>query len=153
MASIPHLPEDTVAIQYHRRRWGMSFFFKLHFKGVVLKVLVSICKREKSDTLSRGFFPPEVILPALDGDVDRLSTEAFLPCLDLVCPLPIQVPYSSLLVLPLRCGGDTPGTDLMSLQIDLVPHHQHLCLISPFPLTPLGLEQSSLPGMFPNLDY
>ena len=81
--------------------------------------------------------------------VDRLSTEAFLPCLDLVCPLVMQVLYSSLLVLPLRWGGDAPGTDLMSPQIDLVPYHQHLCLISPFPLTPLGLKQSSFPGMFP----
>ena len=117
---------------------------------MILKLLVSICKREKSDTPSRGFFPPEVILPVLDGYVDRLSTKAFLPCSDLVCPLPMQVPYSSLLVLPLRCSGDAPGTDLMSPQIDSVPHHQHLCLISSFPLTPLELEQSSLPGMFPN---
>ena len=61
-----------------------------------------ICKREKSGIHSLGFFPLEVSLPALDGDVDRLSTEAFLPWLDLVCPLPTQASYSSLLVLPPR---------------------------------------------------
>ena len=32
-----------------------------------------------------------------------------------------------------------------------VPYHQDLFFISPFPLTPLGVEQSSFPGMFPKL--
>ena len=56
MASIPHLSKDTVAIQYHRRRSGVSFlnsgdqtsqFFKIHFKEVVLELLAPICKKEK----------------------------------------------------------------------------------------------------------
>ena len=84
--------------------WGsnLSQFFKICFKGVFLELLAPICKREKSGIHSLGFFPLEVSLPALDGDVDRLSTEAFLPWLDLVCPLPTQASYSSLLVLPPR---------------------------------------------------
>ena len=51
------------------------------------------------------------------GGRDRLSAEAFLPCSDLVCPLPMQVQCSSLPVLPLRWGGDAPGVDLMASQI------------------------------------
>ena len=100
-----------MAIQYHRKRLGFFFFFltqgiklvpvfKIHFKGVVLELLVPICKRGKSGIHSHGFFLLEVSLPALDRDVDRLSTQAFLPWLDLVYPLPVQAPYSSLLVLP-----------------------------------------------------
>ena len=57
----------------------------------------------------------EASLPALDGGVNRLYIEAFLPWSDLVCPLPRQVPYSSLLVLPPRWGGDGVGVDLISL--------------------------------------
>ena len=63
---------------------------------MVLELLAPICKREKSGIRSCGFFPPELSFPALDGGVDRLSTEAFLPWLDLVCPLPMQVSYLSL---------------------------------------------------------
>ena len=92
---------------------------KKHFKELVLELLAPICKREKSSIHSCGFFPPEASLPALDGGVDRLSTEAFLPWSNLVCPLPTQVPYLSLLVLPPRCGGDAPGVDLMASQIDV----------------------------------
>ena len=58
-------------------------------------------------------------LPALDGGVDRLYTEAFLLWSDLVCPLLMQVQYSSHLVLPLRWGGDAPGVDLMASQTDV----------------------------------
>ena len=96
-----------------------------------------------------AFFPSEVTFPALYGGVDRLSTKAFLSWLDLVYPLPMQAPYSSLLVLPPRWGGDAPGTDLIASQIDLVPYHQHLCLISPVPLMPLAFRNVSrvvLPG-------
>ena len=57
-------------------------------------------------------------LPALDGDVDRLSTKAFLLWSELVCPLQTQVSYLSLPVLPLRGNGDTPGVYLMASQID-----------------------------------
>ena len=82
--------------------WGskLSQFFKIHFKGVVLKLLAPICKREKSSIHSCGFFSLEAFLPDLGGGVDRLSTKAFLPWSDVVCPLPTEVPYSSLLVLP-----------------------------------------------------
>ena len=59
---------------------------KIHFKGVVLGLLDPICKREKSGLHSRGFFPLEASLPALDGGVGRLFTEAFLPWSNLVCP-------------------------------------------------------------------
>ena len=96
----------------------------MHFKGVVLELLAPICEREKSGIHARGFFPPDTSLPALDGGVDRLSSKAFLPWSDLVCPLPMQARYSSLLALPPRCGGDAPGVDLMASQIDLVPCHQ-----------------------------
>ena len=114
-----------------------------------MELQAPICKREKSGIHSCGFFPSEVSFPALYGGVDRLSTKAFLPWLDLVYPLPMQAPYSSLLVLPPRWGGDAPGTDLMASQIDLVPYHQHFCLISPVPLMPLAFRNVSqvvLPG-------
>ena len=90
--------------------WGsnLSPFWKYDFKEVVLDLLAPICKREKS-THSRGFFPLEVSLPAPNGGVDRRSTEAFLPWLDLVCPLLTQVTYPSLPVYPPRWGGDAPG--------------------------------------------
>ena len=109
--SVPCLPKYTMAILYHRRRSGMSFLnsgaqtcpsIKIHCKGMVLEMLAPICKREKSGIHNHGFFPLEASFPALDGGVDRLCTEAFLPCSDLVCPLLMQAPYSPLLVLPLR---------------------------------------------------
>ena len=99
---------------------------------MVLEMLAPLCKREKSGIHSHGSFLLEAPVPALDGSVDRISTEAFLPCSDLVCPLLMQASYSSLLVLSLRRGGDTAGVDLMAPQIDLVPYHKHLCLICPF---------------------
>ena len=87
---------------------------------MVLELLAPIYKREKKRhpkpwLLSTGSVPPT---PILDGGVDRISTEAFLPWLDLVCPLPTQAPYLSLLVLPPRRGGDVPGLDLMVSQTD-----------------------------------
>ena len=81
-----------------------------------LELLAPICKREKSDN---AIFLLEVSLPALDGGVDRLYTEAFLPWWDLVCPLPMQRPYSSPLALPPRQGGDAPGVDLMASLTDV----------------------------------
>ena len=86
---------------------------------MVLELLSQIYKREKSGIHGHGFFPLEVYLPCLEVGVDRLSTEAFFPWLNLVCPLPTQVPYLSLLGLPPRCGGDAPGVDLMASQIDV----------------------------------
>ena len=83
-----------------------------------MELLAPICKREKSGIHSHGFFPSEASLPALNGGVDRLSSEAFFPG-QTVCPLPTQAPYSSLRVLPLRRGGAAPGVDLMASQIDL----------------------------------
>ena len=94
------------------------------------------------------FFPSEVTVPALDGGVDRLSNKAFLPWSDLVCPLPMQAPYSSLPALQLRWGGDAPGTDLMAPHIDLAPYH-NTSVVSPVSLTPFGLGQSGLPRIFP----
>ena len=61
----------------------------------------------------------EASLPALDGGVDRLFHEAFLPWLNLVCPLPMQATYLSLLVLPPRWGGDAPGVDPMASLTDI----------------------------------
>ena len=72
-------------------------------------------KKKETSTI----FLSEVSFPALDGGVDRLYTKAFLPWSDLVCPLLMQSPYSSLPVLPLRWGGDAPGVDLMASQSDV----------------------------------
>ena len=82
--------------------------------------------RERSGIHSHNFFPPEASLPVLVGGVDKFSTKAFLPWSDLICPLLMQAPYSSLPVLPGRWGGDAPGVDLMSSQSDLFPYHQGL---------------------------
>ena len=75
-------------IRYHRRS-GVSIlnsgdqtcpsFLKIHLKEVVLELLAPICKREKSGIHSYGFFLLEGSFPALNGGVDRLSTEVFLP--------------------------------------------------------------------------
>ena len=85
---------------------------------MVLELLAPICRREKSGIHSRDFFPLEVSLLALERSVDRFSTKAFLPWLDLVCLLLTQAPYLSLPILPLRWGGDVPWVDLMVFQID-----------------------------------
>ena len=69
--------------------------------------------------MTSAIFLPEASFPALDGGVDRFSTKAFLPWLDLVCPLLTQAPYFSLLVLPLGWDGDAPGVDLMASQTDV----------------------------------
>ena len=75
---------DTVAMQYHIGRPGMSSlspgdqiypFFRIRFKGVRLELLAPICKREKKRP--RPFFLPEAPLPALDGGVDRRYTKSF----------------------------------------------------------------------------
>ena len=106
-----------------------------------MELLAPICETEKSSIHSHGFFPPEASLPTLNGGVDKLSTEAFLPWWDLVCPLLTQASYSSLPVLPPRRTGDAPGVDLMASQIDFsVPYHQDLSLIC----------QSSFPQCFQN---
>ena len=70
-------------------------------------------KREKSSIYSCGFFPLEASLLALDGGVGRLSTKAFFPWLDLVCPLLTQALSSS---LPVLSWGYQ--VDLMASQID-----------------------------------
>ena len=101
--------------------WGsnLSQFFRIQFKGVRVELSAPICEREKKAT--SALFLPEASFPALDGGVDRLYTKAFLPWSDLVCPLPTQVTYSSLPVLPPRQGGDVPGVDLMASLAVLVP--------------------------------
>ena len=93
-------------LTFEGQLWGskLSQFIKIHFQGVVLELLAPICKREKGGIPSHGLFLLEASLPALDGGVGRLSTEAFLLWLDLVCPLPTQVPHSSLQVLPPGLG-------------------------------------------------
>ena len=55
---------------------------------VVVKPIAPICKRGKGGMHSHGFFTPEASFPTLDGDVDRLPTEAFLPCQ--MQPVPYQ---------------------------------------------------------------
>ena len=111
--------------------WGSNlsqlfFFFLIHFKGVVLELLAPIYKGEKRSIHSCGFFVTEESFPALDGGVDRLSTEAVHLWSDLVCPLPTQASYSSLPVLPPRRDGDATGVDLMAFQTNLISYHQNL---------------------------
>ena len=153
-----------MVIQYHRKRSGVSFFklwgsnlsqfFRIYFKEVILELLASICKREKCGIHSHGFFPLEASLPALVGGVGRLSTEAFLPCSDLVCPLLTQVPYSYLPVLPLMRGGDAPGVDLMASHIDV-----HFLTIKAFVWFSLllwchpGWSRVAFLECFPSQDY
>ena len=69
--------------------------------------------------MTSAIFLLEVSLPALDRGVGRFYTKAFLPWSYLVCPLLTWAPYLSLLVLPLRWGGNAPGVDLMVSQIDV----------------------------------
>ena len=83
-----------------------------------MELLAPICKREKKQHPQPWLLSIRGSLPTLDGGVDRLSTEAFLPWLDLVCLLPMYAPYLSLPVLPPRWGGDAPGVDLTASQID-----------------------------------
>ena len=66
-----------------------------------------------------AIFLPEASFPALDRGVDRFYTKAFLPRLDLVCPLLMQATYSPLPVLPPRWGGDAPGVNLMESLTDV----------------------------------
>ena len=80
-----------------------------------LELLAPICKKEVTSTILLF----EVSLSALDAGVDRLYTKAFLPWSNLVCPLLMQVLYSSLPVLPLRQGGDALGIDLMASKTDV----------------------------------
>ena len=83
-----------------------------------MELLAPIYKREKKQHPKPWLLSTRGIPRILDGDVDRISTDAFLPWLDLVCPLLTQVPYLSLLVLPPRWGGDVPRLDLMASQTD-----------------------------------
>ena len=69
--------------------------------------------------MTSAIFLSEVSLPALDGGVDRLHTKAFLPWLELVCPLLIQMPYLSVPAIPPSQGGDAPGVDLMATQTNV----------------------------------
>ena len=60
-------------------------------------------------------------LPALDGDVDRLSIKAFLPwadCLSLTDTGVLLVPPGS----TTKVGGDAPAVGLVATQTDLVPY-------------------------------
>ena len=84
------------------------------FRNTSGKVVRSHIEERKEATSI--IFLPEASLPALDGGVDRLHTKAFLPWLELVCSLLMQMPYLSLPALPLSQGGDTSGVDLMTAQ-------------------------------------
>ena len=128
-------------MKYHNGRPAVSSLssgdqiqvFRIQFKGVKLELLAPICKRERKETST--IFLLEASLPALDGGADRLYTKAFLPWSDLVCPLPAQAPYLSLLVLPPRRGGDSPGVDLMASQNDV-----QFLTIKTLPLMPPGVQ-------------
>ena len=90
--------------------------FIVHCNEVVLELRAPICKREKSGIHSHGYFTPEVSLPTVDGGIDRLSIEAFLPCQTL-SPTNAGI----LLILPsstTEAGWNAPGVDLMASQID-----------------------------------
>ena len=78
--------------------------------------------------MTSAIFLPEASLPALDGDVDRLYTKAFLSWSDLVGPLLLKAPYSSLQVLLPRLSGDAPGIDLMASLTDVQLFTIKLCL-------------------------
>ena len=116
-------------MHYHIGRSGVSSlspgdqiyprFSGYSSKGVRLELLASICKRGKKET--SAIFLPEASLLALDGGVDRFYIKAFLSWSDLICLLPMQALYSSLLVLPPRQGGDAPGVDLLASLAVLVP--------------------------------
>ena len=72
--------------------------------------------------MTSSIFLLEASLLTLDGGVDRLYTEAFLPWSNFVYPFLTQALYLSLLVLPLRQGGDVPGVDLVVSQISVQFH-------------------------------
>ena len=145
---------DDVATQICRRKSGMSSlnsggqtypFFRTQSKGVSLELWVAlICKRENSSNQRLCFLPLVVPLPAIGWGVDRVFTEASLPWLDLVSPLPTQAPYSSLQVLPpvavWRCTWGRPDGIPNWF---LLPYHHNLCLI----------WQSSFTECFPSLYY
>ena len=69
--------------------------------------------------VTSAIFLLEMSLPDLDGGVNRLYKKAFLPWSDLVCPFPMQAPYSALPVLPLRQDGNAPGVDLMASRVNI----------------------------------
>ena len=64
--------------------------------------------------MTSSIFLLEASLLTLDGGVDRLHAEAFLPWSNFVYPFLTQALYLSLPVLPLRWGGDAPAVDLMA---------------------------------------
>ena len=69
--------------------------------------------------MTSTIFLPEAFFLALDGSVDRFYTKTFLSWLDLICPLPMQVTYSSFPVLPPRWGGDASGVGLKASLTDV----------------------------------
>ena len=67
--------------------------------------------------MTRAIFLPEASLPALDGGVDRLYTKSFSFLVGLSLSITDAVTvYSSLLVQPLRWGGDV---DLIASLLDI----------------------------------
>ena len=87
--------------------WGsnLSQFFRIQFKGVRLELLAPIHKKKNA------LFLPEASLPALDGGVDRLSTEAFLPLSDflsLTATGTLLIPPGSATKAGWRCTRSRP---------------------------------------------
>ena len=64
--------------------------------------------------MTRAIFLLEASLPALDGGVDRLYTKSFSFLVGLSLSLTNAGVVSTLLVPPLRWGGDVPGVDLIA---------------------------------------
>ena len=69
--------------------------------------------------MTRAIFLPEASLPALDGGVDRLYTKSFSFLVGLSLSLTNAGVVSTLLVPPLRWGGDVPGVDLIASLSDV----------------------------------
>ena len=97
---------------------NLSQFFKTYFKGEGLKLIASICKRDKSDLYSPGLF----LLETCFRWGWRQTFHWSFPPLVRLSPFltntdDLLVPFS-LLILPSRCHGDAPGVDLTAPQID-----------------------------------
>ena len=58
------------------------------------------------------------VSPCSRGGCRQTLHQSF-PSLVALCPLPTQVLYLLLLVVPLRRGGDAPGVDLTAFQTDI----------------------------------
>ena len=69
--------------------------------------------------MTSALFLPEASLPALDGGVDRFYSKSFSFLVGLSLSLTNAGVVSTLLVPPLRWGGDVPGVDLIASLPDI----------------------------------